>query len=90
MSEQPSFGTAAALHHTVNATMLSDEAIEVYRKMTPGERLEVTLRMMRENMPYFFEGPEEVVRRRLELLERENNARNENMLRAIARTKRVE
>jgi hypothetical protein len=56
--------------------------------MTPGERLEMTLAMMRENMPYFLEGPPEVVRRRFELIRKENDERNERLLAAFAPTRR--
>jgi hypothetical protein len=68
--------------------MLSKETLEEYRKMTPGQRLSLTLRMIKENTPYLFKGPPEVVDRRFELLHRENEARNKNMLTAIARTRK--
>lgn len=67
--------------------MLSRETLERYRRMTPGERLTLALRMTEENIPALFEGRAEVVNRRFELLARENDARNHNMLTAIARTK---
>lgn len=67
--------------------MLSQETLERYRRMTPGERLTLALRMTEENIPALFEGRAEVVNRRFELLARENDARNYNMLTAIARTK---
>ena len=70
-----------------NVGMLSKETLETYRRMTPGERLALALRMTQENIPALFEGSPEVVRRRFELLARENDARNHNMLTAIARTK---
>ena len=59
--------------------MLSPETLERYRKMTPGERLELTFQLMRENTPYLLHGSEELVDRRFELLQRENDARNRNM-----------
>ena len=55
--------------------------------MTPGQRLELTLEMIRENTPYLLHGPPEVVARRFELVRRENDARNHNMFTAIARTR---
>jgi hypothetical protein len=67
--------------------MLSDETLDQYRRMTPGQRLEVALRMIEENEPALLEGPPEVVRRRFELLRRENDERNANMLAALARSK---
>ena len=65
--------------------MLSEETLEIYRCMTPGERLALTLKMMRESTPYLSEGPEDVVRRRFELLERENDLRNRAMLEVFAK-----
>ncbi len=67
--------------------MLSKETLERYRRMTPGERLALALRMTEENIPALFEGSPDIVNRRFELLARENDARNRNMLTAIARTK---
>lgn len=55
--------------------------------MTPGQRLELALRMTEENIAALFEGPPQAVRRRLEILERENDLRNANMRRAMARTR---
>jgi hypothetical protein len=68
--------------------MLSRETLEEYRRMTPGQRLSLTLRMIKENSPYLLKGAPEVVVRRFELLERENDARNLNMLTALARTRK--
>jgi hypothetical protein len=69
--------------------MLSPETLEMYRRMTPSERLKLTLQMIDENIPYLLQGPPELVARRFELLRRENDARNRNMLTAIARTRDV-
>jgi hypothetical protein len=68
--------------------MLSRETLEEYRRMTPGERLSLTLQMIKENMPYLLQGPPDVVSRRFEFLYRENEQRNRNMLTAIARTRK--
>jgi hypothetical protein len=68
--------------------MLSPETINEYRRMTPGERLAITLRMIEESTPFLFKGPLEVVARRFELIRRENELRNKNMLTAIARTRK--
>jgi hypothetical protein len=68
--------------------MLSRETLEEYRRMTPGKRLELALRMTRENTPYLFAGRPEVVERRFELLRRQNDDRNHRMLEAIARAER--
>jgi hypothetical protein len=67
--------------------MLSKETLETYRRMTPGQRLELTFAMIRENTPFLLAGSPDVVDRRFELLRRENDERNRNMLAAIARTK---
>jgi hypothetical protein len=68
--------------------MLSEETLAEYRRMTPGQRLSLTLRMIKENTPYLLKGSPEVVARRFELLQRENDARNQNMLTALARTRK--
>ena len=67
--------------------MLSRETLDAYRRMTPGERLEIALRMTEENLDALLEGTPESVERRFEMLRRENDERNRNMLTAIARTK---
>lgn len=67
--------------------MLSRETLDAYRRMTPGERLEIALRMTEENLDALLEGTPENVDRRFEMLRRENDERNRNMLTAIARTK---
>jgi hypothetical protein len=67
--------------------MLSQETLEAYRRMPPGERLALALRMTEENAPAFLEGTPTSVARRFALLQRENDERNHNMLTAIARTK---
>ena len=67
--------------------MLSRVTLEAYRRMTTGERLALTLEMTRENTPYLLRGTPEDVARRFELIRRENDERNKNMLTAFARTK---
>ena len=69
--------------------MLSKETLELYRRMTPGERLALTFQLMRENTPYLLQGPPEVVDRRFELLRRQNDERNRRMLEVIARSRKV-
>jgi len=66
--------------------MLSRETLERYRRMTGSERLQITLQMIRDNTPALLEGAPGVVARRFERLRRENDARNKNMLTAMART----
>ena len=67
--------------------MLHPETLEAYRKMTPSQRLKITLEMTRENTKFLLAGPPEIVARRFELIRRENDERNKNMLTAIARTR---
>jgi hypothetical protein len=65
--------------------MLSQETLEQYRRMTVGERLDLTFDMIRDNTPYLLQGSEDVVARRFELIERENDLRNERILAALSR-----
>lgn len=67
--------------------MLHPETLEAYRKMTPSERLKITLEMTRENLRRLLTGSPEIVARRFEVLRRQNDERNHNMLTAIARTR---
>lgn len=66
-------------------TMLSQEQLENYRRMTPAERIALSLQMTEEQWPQLMSGPPGVVDRRFDLLDRENDARNRNMLAAFAR-----
>lgn len=67
--------------------MLSREKLEEYRRMTTGERLALTLKMTEEAEPYLLAGTPEVVKRRFELLNRENDARNKNIVDTLRRIK---
>lgn len=67
--------------------MLHPETLEAYRKMTPSQRLKITLEMTQENLHRLLVGPPEIVARRFEVLRRQNDERNRNMLTAIARTR---
>jgi hypothetical protein len=69
--------------------MLSRETLEQYRRMTPGERLALTLKLTAESEPFFAHGTPEQIDRKFELLRRENDERNRRMLEAIARTRRT-
>jgi len=68
--------------------MLSQETLEQYRRMTVGERLDLTFEMMRENTPYLLQGAEDVVARRFLLIQRENDLRNERILAALSRQRK--
>jgi hypothetical protein len=65
--------------------MLSQGQLDAYRAMSPSERLALSLRMTEENWRALTSGPAERVDRRFELLNRENDARNRNLLAAFAR-----
>lgn len=67
--------------------MLSPEILESYRRMTAGERLRLTLQLQEQSEKYMLVGGKDIVRRKFELLHRENEVRNVNMLTAIARTR---
>ncbi len=68
--------------------MMSPETAQRYRHMTPSERLQLTLEMIREATPFLLRGTPEQVDRRFELLRLQNDRRNQNMLEGIARTKK--
>lgn len=65
--------------------MLSQEQIEHYRKMTPGERLALSLRMLEGSWPSLMQGTKERVDRKFELLYRQNEDRNRHTLEIFAR-----
>ena len=65
--------------------MLSEETLQRYRRMTVGERLALTLQMMRHDWPYLLAGPEDVVQRKFDLINRENDARNQNIVEALVK-----
>ena len=68
--------------------MMSPETAERYRRMTPSERLQLTLVMIREATPFLLRGTPAQVERRFELLRLQNDERNRRMLEGIARTKK--
>ena len=67
---------------------LSQETLDQYRRMTVGERLDLTFEMMRDNTPYLLQGSEDVISRRFELIKRENDLRNERILAALSRLRK--
>jgi hypothetical protein len=67
--------------------MLHPETLEAYRRMTPSERLQLTLEMTRENGKRMFLGTPEQIDRRFELIRQENDERNRNILECLARHK---
>lgn len=68
--------------------MLSPETLESYRRMTPSQRLELTLSMIDESEPYLLAGTEEQVARKFQRLNDENTKRNLAMLTQLARSQR--
>ena len=67
--------------------MISRETLEMYRRMTPGEKLKLTLEMIRENTPRMFQGTEAEIDRRFEILRIQNHERTLSILRGLARTR---
>ena len=70
--------------------MLSAASLEAYRRMTPSQRLRITLQMMREATPFLLQGTPEQVSRRFERLRMQNDLRNERMLTGIARSRTLD
>jgi hypothetical protein len=68
--------------------MLSREKLEEYRRMTAGQRLALAFQLTDEATPYLFMGTPDQVKRRFELLRRQNDERNQRILEGIARTMR--
>jgi len=66
--------------------MLSREQLEAYRQMTPGERIALSLKMTAQQWPAMMSGTPEQIDRRFELLNRENDLRNQNVLKTLARS----
>jgi hypothetical protein len=66
--------------------MLSPESLERYRRMSPGERLELTFKLTEDADAYLFVGTPEQVKRKFALLRRQNDERNRRMFGAIAHT----
>jgi hypothetical protein len=67
--------------------MLSQETLEEYQRMTPGERLSMTFKMMRDAAQFLKNGPPDALDRKFEIIRRENDARTRNMLQGLARTR---
>lgn len=65
--------------------MLSQETLDRYRRMPRGEKLAFVLKMMREQTPYLFHGTPEVVKRRFELLRRQNDEASRALLEGLGK-----
>ncbi len=68
--------------------MLSEQSDDQYRRLPLGEKLRLTLEMCRRHEPCLLVGTPDQVRRKFELIRRENNLRNANMLAAFAQSDR--
>lgn len=69
--------------------MLSEDTLNRYRQMSLGARLELVLRMIKEQTPGLFEGAPQIVQRRFEVLRRQNDERNRALREGLARVDRV-
>jgi hypothetical protein len=67
--------------------MLSTQTLEMYRRMTPGQRLKLACELSDQAALDLMKGSPEIVTRRFELLRRQNDERNCRMLEGFARTK---
>lgn len=70
--------------------MLSQKSIARYLATSLGDKLRLVLDMCRDSSRFLLIGKPDHVARKFELIRRENDARNENMLKAIARTRKQE
>ena len=68
--------------------MLSRETLEMYRRMTPGERLKLTLEAMRNSIPHLLSGSPEIVKRRFERIRQQNDLFNLRVREGLAAAER--
>ncbi len=66
--------------------MLSRETLERYRKMTPSERLQLTFELIEQGWQYMYVGTPDEVRRKRELVNRENDLANKRILETLEKT----
>jgi hypothetical protein len=65
--------------------MLHPETLERYRQMSLDEKMAITMQLMRENAVRFWSAPPEVIKKRLEIIRKQNDDRNRRYLEAFAR-----
>ncbi|MEM9828285.1 MAG: hypothetical protein AAF958_16975 [Planctomycetota bacterium] len=82
-TSRDSFRTQLTHYLTRLGIMLSPQTLSAYRSMTPAERLRLTLDMIAENEKFLLFGDEQQVRRKFELLNRQNDERNAALLQAL-------
>ncbi len=68
--------------------MLSRETLESYRRMTPSQRLQLTIDLSRSAWQALSEGSPEIVDRRFLRLEQENDLRNMRISEGLRRAER--
>ncbi len=68
--------------------MLSPETLESYRRMTPSERLRLTIELSRSAWKALCEGSDAIVGRRFLRLEQENDYRNRQISDGLRRSER--
>lgn len=68
--------------------MLSRETLESYRRMTPSQRLQLTIDLSRSAWQALSEGSPEIVDRRFLRLEQENDLRNMRICEGLRRAER--
>jgi hypothetical protein len=63
--------------------MLSPETLASYRRMTPGQRLRLTLDLSESAWSAMLTGPREIVAKRFERLRQQNDLRNQRICMAL-------
>lgn len=69
---------------------VTQEELDRYRKMTPSERLALSLKMTREHTAWLMTQPKEYVDQFFDDLRREKRLSNENILRKLQRSRGIE
>ncbi len=69
--------------------MLSQETLEQYRRMTPSQRLALTVFLCKNAWKSLEEGNPKIVSRRYLRLEQENQLRNERMVAGMIRAEKL-
>jgi len=70
------------------SAMLSKEQLAAYRRLTAGERLALTFEMLDGSLPQLLHGPKDLVDRRFDLLNRQNEERTRRILEGLAGAER--
>ena len=64
--------------------MISRESLEFYRKMSPSERLRLSIELSNESLKYLFMGPQDVVDRRFARIRQQKDLFAERVCAALA------